>query len=529
VTTAGGVKLLVLPAGGGWNLQAFGARGDGATDDTAALQRAVDICRASPGRLLRIPRGSYVVTATINNTYTGGAGGLASGYYGFAIEGEDAYNTILLGRTAGTPVLDFTGKSRMTLRNLSIANYTDGAHNPSCFLLLARNLTNGFAGGHLFERCTFRGFANQTLVQTASAECCHWIKCDFDPFRNGCSTFELTDQLLTTVVSPYVSHVGHTFSGGNTWQKFDGCSFNASTPTTGTHAVRVAVADNVTFDTCYSHGLGNCTFLFVGTSAGIEFHNHRHESAGSGSNWFIQLAAGAVIDRFAFTGRSARAIRGEDGSAIRRARITADFLAAGGATHSLDAWDFTDSEARGLTNDIRVRNSAAGSRLLDAKLSTGVTLPTGAAAPAYWRQAYSGGSAAYSRDRENTDGRNRTDMGRVTMASLQMRLGTNTTASALGGTLTPDSNADLSASVTLDQNLTLNAPSLPDPLTEDQGGRGMLMVLSFRQDATGGRTVTFPANYVLNGATVAAAANAVTAWLFVRVPGNGADRWVKIA
>jgi hypothetical protein len=46
VTTAGGVKLYVLPGASGFNAKAFGAVGDGVTNDTAALQSMVSAVNA---------------------------------------------------------------------------------------------------------------------------------------------------------------------------------------------------------------------------------------------------------------------------------------------------------------------------------------------------------------------------------------------------------------------------------------------------------------------------------------------------
>jgi len=60
VTTAGGVKLYVLAGSARYDVKAFGAVGDGATDDTAAIQAAVT---AQQGKSLYFPSGIYVNTA----------------------------------------------------------------------------------------------------------------------------------------------------------------------------------------------------------------------------------------------------------------------------------------------------------------------------------------------------------------------------------------------------------------------------------------------------------------------------------
>lgn len=61
VTTAGGVKLIVLPGASGYNVKAFGAKGDGTTNDTASL--AIAFGAVSSGTLV-FPTGNYIITST---------------------------------------------------------------------------------------------------------------------------------------------------------------------------------------------------------------------------------------------------------------------------------------------------------------------------------------------------------------------------------------------------------------------------------------------------------------------------------
>lgn len=55
-----------------WTVRAFGAKGDGITDDTAAFQKAIDVRSAAGGGVLRVPPGQYLIKThlTVQNSVT---------------------------------------------------------------------------------------------------------------------------------------------------------------------------------------------------------------------------------------------------------------------------------------------------------------------------------------------------------------------------------------------------------------------------------------------------------------------------
>lgn len=81
------------------NVTDYGAKGDGVTDDTNAIQTAID--SAENGGIIEIPRGTYMIR------------GLKIKRHGITITGEARYGTRLSRHSGTAPLLDFSGTASL--------------------------------------------------------------------------------------------------------------------------------------------------------------------------------------------------------------------------------------------------------------------------------------------------------------------------------------------------------------------------------------------------------------------------------
>jgi len=92
------------------NVKWFGAKGDGSTDDTEAIQKTLDLNLAA-----FLPSGTYRISDTLV---------LSNGFYGSSLIGEDRQNTkILTSVTGSKPILSLNGGSG-AFSNIEVKNLT---------------------------------------------------------------------------------------------------------------------------------------------------------------------------------------------------------------------------------------------------------------------------------------------------------------------------------------------------------------------------------------------------------------------
>lgn len=153
-----GVDLADIDVGGDSSVHnvrsvTYGADGNGTTDDSAAIQAAIDAIKTAGSGTLYFPTGVYRVNTSLDCTGFLGFAGIA--YKSIHIKGDSINGSRILGATTGTPVFDFTASGYCSMENLRITGHT--TNPPNVAILLARNNAGGSAGNHNFRRVFIEG------------------------------------------------------------------------------------------------------------------------------------------------------------------------------------------------------------------------------------------------------------------------------------------------------------------------------------------------------------------------------------
>lgn len=246
----------------------YGAVGNGSTDDTAAVQAAVDAVIAANGGSLFFPRGSYLVTSTILIDPSLAPQGSAS----VRLFGEGRLRSSLFSNVAGTRVLEFRG-ARGSLEHMSVYNNNFTAASTGSLIML--NNTTQFS----MSDCWIQGGFHTLYIFGDGCTDSNIVNCSFT-FASGTANVR-------------VQRPGTT--GQNGAHRFRGCIFNQGWPVSNPSAANFKGARANT--TAYSVGdvvevtFGGLSYRIqcrvAGTSGG---------SAPSAPSWYgVDIEDGAVL------------------------------------------------------------------------------------------------------------------------------------------------------------------------------------------------------------------------------------------
>lgn len=203
--------------------------GDGSSDDTDAIQAALDAVKSTGGTLY-FPPGRYRLSKSLDGT---------TAATGFSIVGSGRENTEIIGSDPGYPLLDFTGANKVTLRDFTVWGNVPGTNVSLCGILWGRPASNASSGEHVMERVKVWGNFQKWGVIANSAELCVYRECEFytgydlAPPDNPMTAFCLSGGSGTRGLTSRYNAPG-TGSGGNSSQSFYDCKFYNYTPTTVT-------------------------------------------------------------------------------------------------------------------------------------------------------------------------------------------------------------------------------------------------------------------------------------------------------
>lgn len=173
------------------NVMDFGATGDGATDDTAAIQ-AAQTASESTGQIVYFPVGTYKITSTITNSTTtairwqsDGGGQLSFSNYPSAV-------LEFTGAASGDNMLEMGDNTLLVIRGLV---FTTSDSTVSWNIIKSSSVQDATASNFRIEECTFKDIGGIALWLSGGSSNVEW--------------YGLISQISTQNVAQVININGH--------------------------------------------------------------------------------------------------------------------------------------------------------------------------------------------------------------------------------------------------------------------------------------------------------------------------------
>jgi len=231
-----------------YNVQNYGAVGDGTTDDAVAIQAALDAA-GSTGRVHFPP-----LTYKVGTTLFAGANTAGSGSSTFFVSG---YGATLLGTMSGTPIWDWGGVANTPGKKMEGLTFQgDTTTTPSCALLLTRSDVLNGSGNPIssglihFKDVSIKGEFSIAGVYNLCSESHTWENCHItlDDGSAALSCFILAEEDDHSMTYP--NYTPNTSTAVQQW--FQNCSFffNPEVQGAGESCFENLGWDHVQFNQC---------------------------------------------------------------------------------------------------------------------------------------------------------------------------------------------------------------------------------------------------------------------------------------
>jgi len=188
------------------NVRSYGARGDGSSDDTLAIQAAIDAL--GEGQVLLFPRGHYRISDTLRCRDKSMITIQAAGRPLISSRGGADFT--------GKALLDLSGSVRAYVTGLRLYSLLDGRW-PAAGLVLGRTATSA---GHMsfFQNCLIGGRFDVAPVYNAGCEVVVFQNCHFASATGNPSYWDSATDSFDLTGTPGASH-------SNSRKFFWGCWF----------------------------------------------------------------------------------------------------------------------------------------------------------------------------------------------------------------------------------------------------------------------------------------------------------------
>jgi hypothetical protein len=527
--------VMVVPSGtrtGCWkrlfdgpvNILWFGAKGDyptdesnamavlASTDNSTAVQAAITVAKGIT-RSVYIPFGHFRCDSPLDMTDS----------IGIRIAGN-GFQSQLVARTCEAPLFDCTGSYEHLFTDFSVRGSGLLGHRPDMAFLLARSMGNGSAGLHTFRNVTTDGLFLKACVMSISSEANTYSRCRFDNAADGSWAVALLAQNDMEVIPPFGTFPAE-FSGGNTVHQFtDGFISALGTGTATGGGLLMKDTRHVSImGTFFTAGRGEAGIKIDGAGAtGITTSGISGEVNGAAHG--LVVSATATLANASLEGRLDGGIYGATGSTIQNSKLFGTWSALPPVDVDTIHSCLIHTEGLGFRARTRCRgNTFIGSSNTEPQYEFPVDSHGNT-----WSATRDLFGGPYQITHIGAEG----NLSRL--QTLQIKANVHQTrvqwfrAPLAAGPITPVVRNGATISIELNRNVDVAVPS--DMISDGASNvhdEGSLLVFIFKQDATGGRTVTFDSTFYVNitGWSVASGPHAYDSISFIL---DASGFWVRV-